>query len=156
MRIAMEYSRMGTCHRRLVGCVLVDRNNRQVSSGMNGVPPGWAHCRYEESERCPGAASRSGTDLDQCFANHAEVNALLNCRDKDRIFTCYCTTSPCVGCVKELLHTPCRRIVFMDEYSQSMAKGLWLRGNQDRTWELLKFSDTTQQSATVTVFSHIK
>ena len=145
--IAREIAKMGTCSRRLVGCVLVDVNRRILSTGVNGPPPGWSHCRYEPGAECPGAKSPSGTNLDQCVANHAEANALIYCQDAARIHTVYCTTSPCVSCVKMLLCTGACRIVFEEEYPHKESRELWCRGpatstdrrgkvEDHRTWEL--------------------
>lgn len=69
---------------------------------------------------------RSGTALDACEAIHAEQNALLQCRDVFSIETCYVTVSPCVTCVKLLMNTACRRIVFAAPYAHDDAsRTLW-------------------------------
>jgi dCMP deaminase len=83
---------------------------------------------------CPGAKARSGTGLDGCDAVHAEQNALTQCHEAFSIATCYVTASPCDPCCKQLLSTPCRRIVFLEEYPQPAAKERWLRAG--REWVL--------------------
>ena len=113
-KMARLVAEMGTCARRQVGCVLVDKKNRILATGHNGVPPGWPHC--SDGHSCPGADARSGESLDLCWANHGEANALLQCRDVWQIRTCYVTVSPCISCMKLLLCTGCTRIVFIDEY----------------------------------------
>jgi dCMP deaminase len=149
LAIAQEVASMGTCTRRQVGCVLVDDRRVILSTGFNGVPPKWDHCRgtVEEGARpCPGASAESGTGLDLCYANHAEVNALLHCSDVMRAHTCYTTSSPCISCVKILLCTGVCRIVFCEEYPHPEAKELWTRTSlflpqrrgplaDHRTWE---------------------
>ena len=126
---AKQIAEMGTCARRQVGCILVDEHNVELASGFNGTPPGWPHCRYPilAADVCEGAYARSGTNLDACLANHAEINALIKCPDVTKIRTVYTTTSPCVSCVKAILCTYASRIVFSDEYSQPYAKLLWLK-----------------------------
>lgn len=149
MNIARECGTMGTCSRRQVGCVLVDERRNILSTGFNGVPPRWDHCRDNPDAKCPGATAPSGTNLDSCWANHAEQNALSHCTDRMRIHTCYTTTSCCVTCVKELLHTSCCRIVFIAEYPQPEARLLWVKMPlllttragviaDHRTWEQLQ------------------
>ncbi len=103
----------------------------------------WCHQRYGHEgghgqfpHACEGACSPSGTNLDGCEAIHAEQNALLQCKDVYAIDTCYCTTSCCVTCVKLLLNTSCRRIVFEEEYSQPHAKEMWEAAG--RVWEMLR------------------
>ncbi len=137
MEVARKAAEMSTCARRSVGCVLVDHRNFSLSSGMNGVPPGWPHCRGEVVDGmlhdvvpCPGVSEPPGlTDNPTgklCHANHAEANALLNCPDIWRIYTAYCTVSPCVNCVKLLLCTGTIRIVYLEEYAPGASKDLWL------------------------------
>ena len=62
---------------------------------------------------------------------------LLQCRNVWEIDTVYCTASPCLTCVKLLMNTSCRRIVFAEEYPHADASGLWLQSGNERTWELL-------------------
>jgi deoxycytidylate deaminase len=71
----------------------------------------------------------AGSDL--CEAIHAEQNALLQCRDTDKIYTVYTTMSPCMRCVKELMNTSAQRIVFCINYDQPQAEELWRRYGRD-------------------------
>lgn len=124
LRIAFDLSQQGTCARRKVGCVLVDRNGDFLSSGYNGPPRGWPHCIETP---CAGAHLPTGTGLHECEAVHAEANALIQCRDPYAIDTAYCTDSPCMDCVKLLLNTSCRQIVFLRPYTHAEAKSRWVR-----------------------------
>ena len=83
---------------------------------------------------CKGSTSPSGTNLDACHAIHAEQNALLQCKDVDSIDTCYTTVSPCITCLKMLLNTSCRRLVFSEQYAQAEHLELWTQAG--RTYEL--------------------
>lgn len=137
LSMAAVASWRATCARRKVGCVLADDQGRVLATGYNGPPSGFPHCTIESP--CGGAGLPSGTGLELCEAIHAEQNALLQCRDVDRIHTCYVTTSPCVTCVKLLLNTPCQRIVFMIPYAHDeAAKALWTRSSMyhghPRSW----------------------
>jgi dCMP deaminase len=86
---------------------------------------------------CPGADAVSGTKLDACEAIHAEQNAIAKCRDTWAIDTCYVTVSPCVSCVKMLMNTSCRRIVFRAPYAHDeAARALWQK--MPREWLHLK------------------
>lgn len=129
LRLAADWSLLGTCVRRRVGCVLFDADGFQLSSGYNGPAAGEPHCA---DHPCPGADCPSGTGLDECWAIHAEVNALIRCPDPRRIHTAYVTDSPCVHCVKALLNTACRRIVFARRYAHdTTSSALWLRAGRD-------------------------
>ncbi len=133
--VAKAWSLRGTCPRRRVGCVLMNARGEEISTGYNGPPSGSPHCRDTggaHDRACPGHDAPSGSSLSLCEAIHAEANALLRCRDIWSIDTCYCTTSPCDDCVKLLLGTSCRRIVFQEEYPHSHGRDRWLA--QGREW----------------------
>jgi len=74
---------------------------------------------------CPGARAPSGTALDACRALHAEMNAVATCPRWYDLDVCYCTASPCVTCTKLLLRSPCRRVVFLEDYPAPGARELW-------------------------------
>lgn len=127
--IANDLSLRATCGRRKVGCVLVNERGHVLATGYNGVPSGWTHCA--EHNPCPGLKAESGSKLDECYAIHAEQNALLQCADVHKIHTCYVTVSPCVHCVKLLLNTSCSRIVSPELYDPR-SRELWVKGG--RLW----------------------
>ncbi len=134
--LALLWSKRGTCLRRQVGCVLFDEDGRQIGQGYNGASSGSTHCT--DLTPCPGAKLAPGTGLEACQAIHAEQNALIFCPDPMRIDTCYVTASPCVTCVKMLMNTSCRRIVFIERYAHdSEAHGRWIGSWKSglRTWE---------------------
>jgi len=120
----------GSCRRRKVGCILIDKHHFVLSTGYNGRPSGFDNCL---DHPCEGADAKSGQDLDKCEAIHAEANALLQCPDTNRVYKAYCTTAPCIHCVKLLLNTSCEEIVFIDTYPHAnVSKELWERAG--RKW----------------------
>jgi len=129
INIAKQSAIRGTCLRRQVGCVLVDYKGHILSTGFNGNPHGVVHC---EDSPCPGANLKSGEGLDKCEAIHAEINAIVHCRDIQAITRCYVTVSPCIYCIKALLATDCKEIIFLEEYAHIKSKDLWEKSN--RIW----------------------
>ena len=129
LNIAKVVATRGTCARRKVGAVLVDHRKHILATGYNGPPVGMMNCTEVP---CAGAKMASGTGLDSCQAVHAEANALLQCSSPHEIKTLYCTTSPCIHCVKMLLNTSCTEIVFLEQYSHTDSKWLW--ENSKRMW----------------------
>ena len=125
--LALLVARRATCARRSVGCVFISARGHILSTGYNGVPRGHTHCI---DVRCPGAALPSGTGLDICEAIHAEQNALLQCKDVEAIDTAYVTLLPCMTCMKLLLNTGCKRIVYAAEYPHQEAKQLWIKNGR--------------------------
>ena len=159
LRMAELVATRSTCLRRSVGCVLVDTNNHVLSTGYNGVARGRPHCNEAthiedvmravpgtSEERvigqlaygyaCPGHRAPSGTALNLCEAVHAEANALVQCRDISAIHTLYCTASPCVQCMRMILGTSVKRIVFRQEYPHAQSKELAVAA--DIVWECLE------------------
>lgn len=141
-----------TCLRRSVGCVLLNARGHVLATGYNGVAAGMPHCNqgapaasvhcfpggsivtYDQVDyphACSGARAASGTNLDGCQAIHAEQNALLQCRDVYSIETACVTASPCISCVKLLLNTSCRRIIFGEEYPHPASKELWMGAGRE-------------------------
>lgn len=147
LNVAAEIARQSTCLRRAVGCVLVDARGHVLATGYNGRAVGLPHCLDtggKDDYACAGAILKSGNGLDKCEAIHAEQNALLQCRDVYQIETCYVTTSPCVTCVKLLMNTSCRRIVFSEPYAhEAEARRLW---GVEKKWLLRNGDDHGQPS----------
>ncbi len=148
MDVALVLSKRSTCVKAAVGCVLTDARGRILATGYNGVAHGQDHCNEEklvgdkfELEDANGVAlclstkvirpyACTGHELppgsESCQAVHAEVNALMQCRDVDAIDTVYCTSEPCFRCTKELLNTGATRIVWKWPYGpEPQAAKLW-------------------------------
>ena len=112
MEIAEVLAKRATCQRRSVGCVITDANGYILSTGYNGVPKGVHHC---EQLHCSDG-SKSGENLDKCAALHAEQNAIARLREPFEAHTLYCTTEPCTSCLKLMLATSIKRVVFKHAY----------------------------------------
>ena len=131
IKMARLVSYRGSCIRRQVGCVLVNSLNHVIATGYNGRARGVTNCL---DSPCKGSRSSSGLDLEGCEAIHAEANALLQCKNVEEIKTAYCTTAPCIHCVKLLSNTSCERIVFQDTYPHmEESSRLWL--SSKREWD---------------------
>lgn len=129
LEVARSIALRGTCVRRQVGCVLVDKDGFILSTGYNGVAAGREHC--SQGFPCPGANAPSGERLDACQAIHAEQNAILRLPDPRKVHTVYCTVSPCISCIKLLLGTSARRIVFGDVYPHPDARIWWTEAGRE-------------------------
>ncbi|MFR7350076.1 deoxycytidylate deaminase [Peptoniphilus sp.] len=110
MEITEMVATRSTCDRAFVGCILVNKDNRIVSTGYNGSLSGNPSC--DEI----GHTMRDG----HCIATiHAEMNALLYCA-KEGITVkgckCYVTHFPCLNCTKALLQAGITEIYYKDDY----------------------------------------
>lgn len=110
MEITEMVATRSTCDRAFVGCILVNRDNRIVSTGYNGSLSGNPSC--DEI----GHTMRDG----HCIATiHAEMNALLYCAKegiKVNGCKCYVTHFPCLNCTKALLQAGITEIYYKDDY----------------------------------------
>lgn len=110
MSIAKTVATRSACVSRQVGCVLVDKYKHILATGYNGPPSGVEHCRQCHRKE-------SGRDLYDCSAVHAEMNALLQCPDVNKIVTAYVTINPCMICARLLANTSCQTVVFDEVYT---------------------------------------
>lgn len=92
-----------------VGACIVDRQQKVISIGYNGMPKG-----IDESK----ISWNRGENLDSkyLYVCHAEMNAILNIRDgtrlKDTIL--YATLYPCNECAKAIIQTGISEIVYLE------------------------------------------
>ena len=125
LKMAHLVSERATCTRRKVGSILINSKSHVISTGYNGVSTGQEHCI---DKPCKGANYKSGEGLDKCEAIHAEQNALLQCKDVFDIDTVFCTLSPCIHCLKLLLNTSAKHIIFSEKYVDADILGdYWMK-----------------------------
>ena len=117
---ALAASTRGECTRRRVGAVVIDRRGRLAGAGYNGSEPGGPSCLKGECPRAlsgvlPGSSYDTGPGA--CEAVHAELNAVLDVSDANRLegARLFVTAEPCDGCLKILRTKPLREIVYLDE-----------------------------------------
>ena len=109
------------CLSRQVGCAIV-KDNRVIATGYNAAPVGVTECTsrgYCLRQNCP-----SGTNLEKCFAVHAEQNALAQCAKYGiscEGATLYVTTQPCTRCLKMIINAGIKEVVFLEAYSDELS-----------------------------------
>lgn len=117
LNLADAVSQRADCRRRKAGCVIVDDDNRVISTGFNGAEPGGPSCLAGECPR--GLLSyqelAANVSYDNCVAVHAEANALLFARASCKGTTAYITSKPCPGCLKLLEGAGVARYVTTEE-----------------------------------------
>lgn len=113
---------MSTCVRRAVGAVAV-RDRRSFADAFNGNLPGAVHCCDGGCQRCANSEQHIGVGMERCVCVHAEQNIVAFCsRNGIRLdgATLYQTTFPCVDCLKLLVMSGVREVVYRDEYPNVM------------------------------------
>jgi dCMP deaminase len=129
LRMALEISRLGTCCRLKVGCILLRPDGGIASGGFNGALPGMPHCTPETcspEQRC-------------LHTSHAEENALGF--STGPVQTAYVTDEPCLTCTRSLVRRGVRRVVFLRPYTsmgaQERAERQAILDHFDVKWEHL-------------------
>ena len=106
MAIAEQVSRRSSDPHTQHGCVLVDRDNRVISTGYNGPVAGLPN----------GMVPMTRPEKYDWFI-HAEDNAVAFARCDLTGATAYVTGPPCSACLRRLLQVGVRRIVYGDRQS---------------------------------------
>jgi dCMP deaminase len=118
MLITQQVADRSTCSRAKVGAVIV-RDKNILATGYNGAPAGLPHCTevgcliYES--RTP-----SGEIEENCFRTiHAEINAIAQAAKNGssiREADIYITHTPCIHCLKVLINTGIKRVLYEKPY----------------------------------------
>ncbi len=123
MEMAHVVAKRSTCLRRKVGAILV-KEKHILSTGYNGAPKGLKHCSetgcLREDQNVP-----SGERHELCRGLHAEQNAIIQAAVfgvsiKGSVL--YCTSTPCVVCVKMLINAGVTEIIYAGDYPDDLAK----------------------------------
>lgn len=109
LKMAMEWAKLSYCKRKQVGALIV-KDRMIISDGYNGTPSGFENCCEDEEGKT------------QWYVLHAEANAILKLAastQSAKDATLYLTLSPCKECSKLVLQAGIKKIVYINEYSDS-------------------------------------
>lgn len=110
MELAEKLATRSTCDRASVGAVIVNSDNRIVSTGYNGSVANNPHCDDV------GHTLRDG----HCIATiHAEINAITYCAREGvalKETTLYVTHFPCLNCTKSIIAAGITKVVYKNDY----------------------------------------
>ena len=110
MGIVESIAQRGTCDRAFVGAVIVNNDNRIVSTGYNGSISSDEHCIDTEHKMRDNHCIRT---------IHAEQNALYYCaKEGIKVKGCsiYVTHFPCLNCTKALIQSGIKHIYYKNDY----------------------------------------
>lgn len=94
-----------------VGCTIVNKENRIVSSGYNGFPNG-----IDDSKLPWTKDSKIFSETKYAYVVHAEVNSILNSLTTDlNGCTLYTTLFPCCECTKLIIQKGINKIVYINK-----------------------------------------
>ena len=110
MRAAQVYADLSYCNRLKVGCVIV-KNDRIISIGYNGTPPG-------TDNQCEDSNNRT---FDHVI--HAEDNAIRKLEQSPETgdgASVFVTTAPCRACADLLLNAKVREVFYNITYKNEL------------------------------------
>lgn len=96
-----------------VGAVIVDRQNRIISTGYNGFPRG-IPANYLPWDR----KADKPEDTKYPYVVHAEMNAILNCVHRPEKCVLYTTLHPCNECAKAIIQSGIDEVWYLDVHPQ--------------------------------------
>lgn len=102
--MAFALSRLSTCLRLQVGCVLLRADGSVAGVGYNGALPGQPHC---DPKNCNPSSRCHNT-------RHAERSAMDY--STGDIAACYVTHEPCLRCAQDLIARGCKAVYYCCEY----------------------------------------
>ena len=106
MRAAHVYAELSYCRRRKVGCVIV-KDDRIISIGFNGTPPGWPNLCEDDQNRT----------LPEVY--HAETNAiakLAKSSESGMGAILFVTCTPCLDCAKLIAQSGIAEVYYSEHY----------------------------------------
>ena len=120
MQMAFTIADWSSCSRagRKIGCVIV-KDKRIMTTGYNGAPSGIKTCRDKGVCLRDKLGIPSGTQMQTCYAVHAEQNAIVQAAKLGVSIdgaTLYCTHQPCSMCCKMIINSGIKRVIYKEGY----------------------------------------
>jgi dCMP deaminase len=111
-------------------------------TGFNDMPMGVSNCGEAKVCACFDPTRKSGERLHECYAVHAEANAVVfTGRNRAKGGTIYCTHQPCVECAKLIIQAGIKRVVFRHRYPSDLSLQWFEKAGV--TWEHMPTSEFT-------------
>jgi dCMP deaminase len=119
MKSAFNYADCSTAEKLKVGCVLV-KDDRIISIGYNGMPPGWSNtCETLSFFNEFGKQLLTQALVTKPEVLHAEENAitkLARSTESGEGATAFITHAPCLSCAKLLYSSGIVEVYYVHEY----------------------------------------
>ena len=97
-----------------VGACIVNPNTKRViSMGYNGMPNGCSDSDFPWTK-----TSDNESETKYPYVVHAELNAILNAKTSVDGCYMYVTLSPCSECMKAIIQSGIKKIIYKDEYKK--------------------------------------
>lgn len=106
IKIAYEVSKRSEDLYKKVGCCILNKEGRILSTGYNGLPPKFNTNKSFWKNR----------DERRKFIIHAEVNALSRISREEYPYTLASTLLPCPNCAMNIMAYNIKRVIYSENY----------------------------------------
>ncbi|MCL5094180.1 MAG: cytidine/deoxycytidylate deaminase family protein [Patescibacteria group bacterium] len=118
MAAAYFISTRSSCSDRMTGAVIV-KDKAIIATGFNGAPRGIKDCLQQGNCIRQNRDKSLGKDYHNCYAAHAEVNALANNAFMGGVSTkgafLYTTVYPCTDCARQIINAGIVKIFYAEK-----------------------------------------
>lgn len=123
MDIALLTAEQSNCVKYKVGCVVV-LNDRVILQGYNGTIKGFINCdeKFKDLDMNLLENRKMHSEWSNVFEVHAEMNVITYAAKKGiqlNNTTIYITHKPCNNCLKHLISSGVKNIIYLNEYSDN-------------------------------------
>lgn len=120
MDVAERFAQLSYATKLKVGAIVV-KDNRIISIGYNGTPPGWDNeCEYavssDEGDDAHGSIKRLKTKPEVIHAERNALDKLVRSSESSVDATMFITHNPCFECAKSIFNTGIRTIYYRHNY----------------------------------------
>lgn len=116
--VATRYSQLSKARRLKVGAIIV-KEDRIISIGYNGTPPGWDNnCEHEFLSEDGSVTLKTKPEV-----IHAEMNALMKLarsHESGDGATMFITHAPCTECAKHIIASGVKAVYYGEQYRDVM------------------------------------
>ena len=136
MDVAKRFADLSSAKRLHVGAIIV-KDDRIISIGYNGMPPGWSNICEDMLE--------DGTTKTKAEVIHAEANAiakLAKSTESGKNATMFLTHAPCIDCAKQIFTAGIQTVYYDKNYRSSDG----LKFLSDCGVEVIKTSEPSERS----------
>jgi dCMP deaminase len=114
MDTAKRFAQLSTARRLKVGAIIV-KDDRIISIGYNGTPPGWHNdCEYWVEDGDLGSGWKTRPEV-----IHAEANCmakLAKSTESGKDATMFLTHAPCMDCAKQIFTAGINKVYYREQY----------------------------------------
>lgn len=119
LSVAETFAELSTAKRLKVGAIIV-KDDRIISIGYNGTPPGWDNnCEIPEKTKLPYIFGCEPLLKTRPEVIHAEANAiakLAKCSESGNGSIMFLTHAPCMECAKQIFTAGINKVYYRNSY----------------------------------------